>query len=180
MSKSIKNLMTEMYRNKFADITEAVVVDIRGIGAVDNSRLRTDLAKKSIRIMVVKNTLVQKAFDGTGLEGLGEVIDGPSAMVYGGESVVNVARELVEWAKELKELDLKGAILDGEVFGADEVVKLSKFPTREEAHAKVVQLFLSPAGNVAGAAMGPGGVLASILKTIEEKLEKGETIEKVA
>ena len=103
-----------------------------------------------------------------------------AALAYGAESVVNVARELVVWARKVKELDLKGAVLDGEFFDGEEGVKrLSAFPTRDEAQAKVVQLVLAPAGNIIGGAKGPGGQIMGIVKQIQEKLEAGETIAKV-
>ena len=98
----------------------------------------------------------------------------------GAETVVDVAREIVDWAKKIKKIELKGAVLDGELYaGKDGVEALSKFPTRAEAQAQVVQLVLSPAGNLVSAITSPGAEIVSILKTIEEKLEKGEAIAKV-
>ena len=66
--------------------------------------------------------------------------------------------------------------MDGTVFGPDEVERLSKFPTREEAQAQAVQLILSPAQRLAGAILAPGSAVAALIKAIEEKLEAGETI----
>ncbi len=179
MSKTVKNLISKAYANQFGDLTEAMIIDVRGIEANENNRLRSELAGKQIRITVVKNSLARATFKDTPLEPLGDLIEGPTALCYGGESVVNVARELVDIAKGIKELELKGAIMDGQLFGADEIEALSKYPTREEAQAQVIQVVLGPASQVAGALVGPGNTIASILKTIEEKLEKGETIAKV-
>ena len=107
------------------------------------------------------------------------LLDGPSALAFGGTSIVDVARTLVEWAKKVEDLDLKGAVLDGEYFDGEAGVKrLSTFPTREEAQAKVVSLVLAPAGNITGAAKAPGAKLLGIVKEIQERLEKGETIAK--
>ena len=104
---------------------------------------------------------------------------GPSALAYGAESVVDVARELVNWAAKIEQLELKAAILDGELFsGKAAVSQLSKFPTRVEAQARVVQLVLAPAGQVVGAAMAPAARILGIVKEIQTRLEKGETIEK--
>jgi large subunit ribosomal protein L10 len=87
----------------------------------------------------------------------------------------------VKWAKKVENLELKGAVLDGVLFEGEAGVKrLSDFPTREEAQAKVVTMVLSPAKNLAGAVTSPAKNIAGILKTIEEKLEKGETIAKVS
>ncbi len=180
MSKTVKNLISKAYASQFGDLTEAMIIDIRGIDAIENNRLRNDLAGKSIRIAVVKNSLAKATFAGGPLEPLNDLIEGPTALCYGGESVVNVARELIEHAKKIKELELKGAVLDGQVFTADQIDALSKYPTREEAQAQVIQVVLGPSAQVAGALVGIGNEIASILKSIEEKLEDGETITKVA
>ena len=71
-------------------------------------------------------------------------------------------------------------MLDGQVFVGDAGVKeLSRYPTREEAIANTVTLVLSPARNLMGQVKGPGSGIAGIIKTIEEKLEKGEQIARV-
>jgi large subunit ribosomal protein L10 len=179
MSKPVKNMLIRDYQERLGDTSDALVVSIRGIGANDNNKLRQELASKDIRITVVRNNLHKHAFGDTPLGNLEPVMKGPSALAYGAESVVDVARELVKWAKEIEHLELKGAILDGELFEGEEgVERLSKFPTREEAIAQTVTLILSPAQKLVGAVKGPGSALASILKSIEEKLEKGETIAK--
>lgn len=181
MSKPVKDMIVAEYKRRFADIEDAVLVNIRGIDANKNNELRLGLLEKEIRVTVISNTLARRAFKDTKLEGLDPALEGPSALVYGGASVVEVAREVIDLAKEIEELELKGAVLDGTQFiGANEVKRLGTFPTREEAQAKVVTLILSPARNLVGAVQGPGGRLLGIVKTIEEKLEKGETIEKTA
>ena len=179
MSKPIKDLIVREYQQRFGDLEGAVVIDIRGIDANDNNDLRISLRDKDIRVTVVKNTLARKAISGTALESLAATLEGPSALAYGAETVVNVARELVDWARKIKELDLKGAVLDGEFFdGAEGVKRLSAFPTKDEAQARVVQLLLAPAGNIVGGVKGPGGQILGIVKQIQEKLEAGETIAK--
>ena len=181
MSKPMKEMMVREYRNRFEGLSQALLLDIRGIEANDNNALRLGLHAKDIRVTVLRNTLARAAFGGTGLEGLVPAIAGPTALCYGGESVVDVARELVDWAKKTEHLELKGAILDGELFEGEEGVKrLSTFPTREEAQAKVVQLVLSPAGNLVGAALSRGKKLMGIVKEIQVRLENGKTIEKTA
>ena len=180
MSKPVKNLIVDAYRNRFKDETGGVVICLRGIDANSNSSLRGALAEKQMHVMIVKNSLARRAWDDTALEPLGGILDGPSAVVWGGESVVEVARALVDEAKTRESLEFRGALMEGQVFGADEIEKLSKFPTRDEAQAQAVQLVLSPGQNLLAAAMGPGRRVASLVKAIEEKLEKGEAIEKAA
>jgi large subunit ribosomal protein L10 len=177
MSKPIKQMIVRDYSSRFTGVEGGVLVEIRGMDAGTNNRMRTEMVGKKIRVTVVKNTLARKAFQGTPLEGLSKWLSGPSALVYGGDSVVAVAREIVEWAKDKEALQFKAAILDGITFeGKAGVEALSKYPTREEAQAKVITLALSPARNVVGAVKGPAGRVLGIVKEIQRKLEAGETV----
>jgi large subunit ribosomal protein L10 len=158
---------------------DAVLISIRGVKAVDTTKLRNGLAKKGIRITVVQNALARKTFEGSGLAALGELMTGANALAYGGESVVEVARELVANIAKMPALELKGAVLDGTLFkGKAGVEELSKFPTKDEAIGQVVTLVVSPARKLLGQVKGPGSKVAGIIKAIEGKLEKGETIAK--
>ena len=179
MSKFVKELMVREYQERFGDISEALIVDIRGIEANENNALRLELHSKNIRVSVLRNTLARDAFTGTALEALVPGLDGPTALCYGGDSVVDVAREMVRCAKEYVALELKAAVLDGELFEGNAGLKrLSEFPTKDEAQANVVAIALSPFKNVVGAAGAPGSRLMGVVKQIQEKLENGESISK--
>lgn len=180
MSKTVKAIMMDDYRARLGETEEALVVSLRGIGAIDNNRIRRQLGKKDIRVTVIRNKLFGQAFGDTSLGRLAPLLTGSSALAYGAESVVEVAREIVDLVKEFPDLELKGAILDGELFeGEDGVKALSKFPTRDEAIAKDVALVIGPGSKLVGAVKGPGSGVAGIIKAIEDKLEKGEAIAKI-
>ncbi len=170
MSKPVKNLIASEYTSRFKDVTGAVVVEIRGLDAKATTSMRNTLRSKGIRITVVKNALARRTFKGGPLGTLEKALKGPSAILTGPESAVLVAREIVKAAEAEKKIVLKGAIFDGEYYDGDAgVKKLGSFPTKEEAQAKVVTLLLSPARQIMG-----------VVKTLQEKLEKGESISKLA
>ena len=180
MSKPVKDMIVAEYRRRFDGVSSGLLIDIRGIEANINNELRVDLLKKDIHITVLKNSLAKTAFQGTELAGLADLLDGPTALAFGGESVVEVARNLVDWAKKIKKLELKAALLDGQFFeGSEGVKRLSEFPTKDEAQGIVIQLLLSPAGNVVKAATSPGSNLVGIVKEMESMLEDGKKIEKI-
>jgi large subunit ribosomal protein L10 len=180
MSKPIKEMIVADYQKRFVDIDGALVIDIRGMTSNDNNTMRAGLFDKNVRVTVIKNTLAKKALAGTPLEAIGPALEGPSALAYGTGSVVDVARAIVDWSKKLKHLTLKGAVLDGQYFDGKEGVKrLSEFPTKAEAQGRVVQLVLSPAGNLVRAATSPGSNILGIVKEIQTRLEEGKAIAKV-
>ncbi len=177
MSKPIKDMIIAEYRKRFGTISGGIVVEIRGLEATANNKLRTTFRNKGVRVTVLKNSLARKAFEGGPLEPLGKALAGSSALIYGDATVVDIAREVVKAAGGIKELALKAAVLDGEYFeGAEGVNRLSQFPTKDEAIAKVVSIVLAPAGKVVAAAKSPGSKILGIVKEIQERLEKGEAI----
>lgn len=169
MSKPVKQLVAASYRSRFADTDGAVLIDIRGVKSNHNNELRAGLAADGVRVTVVKNSLARQAVADTPLQDLGELMTGPSAVVYGGESVVQVARKLIELAKGIENLEFKGALMEGQMFGPDQIDALSKYPTRDEAIGQAVQLILSPGSNLVATALGPGRKIASLVKAIQEK-----------
>jgi len=170
MSKPVKDMIASEYTRRFEGVTGAVVVEIRGLDAKATTSMRGSLQEKGIKVTIVKNALARRTFKGGPLASLEKALKGPSAMLTGAENAIIVARAIVKAAEAEKKIVLKGAIFDGEYYDGDAgVKKLGSFPTKEEAQAKVVTLVLSPARNIMGC-----------VKTIQEKLEKGETISKVA
>ena len=184
MSKAIKSIMMRDYSARVKAtgaggdaFGDAVLISIRGVKAIDTTRLRQNLAKKNIRITVVRNALARKTFEGSSLEALNELLAGASALAYGSTSVVEIARALVASVAKMPALELKGAVLDGTLFkGKAGVEELSRFPTKDEAIAQIVTLAVSPGRNLLAQVQGPGSGLMGIVKAIEEKLEKGEAI----
>lgn len=189
MSKSIKQIMMREYKTRISspaeaggvEMKDAMLISIRGVKAVDTTRMRMGLAKKNIKVTVLRNSLARKVFEGTGLAPLTELLTGANAIAYGGNSVVEVAREIVSLIAKMPLVELRGAVLDGQLFkGKAGVTELSKFPTREEAVGQIITLVVSPARKLVGQIQGPGAGVAGIVKAIEGKLEKGETIAAVA
>lgn len=180
MSKTVKQLITRDYESRLEGVENAMLISIRGLKGIPTTKFRGTLGKKNIKVTVVRNSLARKVIGDGGLAPLASLLEGPNAVVYGGASVVEVAREIIELLKDFPEIELRGAVLDGQLFeGKAGIEELSKFPTRDEAIAKVVTLIVSPAKNLMAAIKGPGSTIASLIKSIEDKLEKGETIAKV-
>ena len=173
MSYFVKSLVQGEYEQKFDGVSEFVVIDTTGISGVDNNILRGELKEKGIRMTVVKNSLMCLALQKLEMDGACSIFAaGPCTVAYGGDSVVDVAKELVDQAKKIKAIDLKGAYVDGTVMDGAGVKALSKMPSRAELQGQVVQLVTSPGANIAGALVGPGGVIAGCIESLIEKLEE--------
>jgi large subunit ribosomal protein L10 len=174
MSKYVKSLIEGELTNVIKDngISEFMVVNIMGIGGVDNNVMRGELKQKGVHLAVVKNSLFRRALKSQSLDGAGGLFDGPCAIVYGGDSIVDVAKDLTDWAKKLKDLEIKGAYLEGSVLDAKGAENLAKMPTRKELQSLVAATISAPGAKLAGALVGPASLIAGCVKTIKENAEK--------
>ena len=168
MSKVIKNHIINELSRELDGHGEVLVVDVSGLTGNEVNALRVELSAKDISLLTVKNSLARRACDGTSLEALGPVLEGSSTLVWGGEDIVALSREITNWAKEVDTLAIKGGAVDGKTLDAAGVDKLSKSPGRPELLSIIAGLIMSPGGNIAGALLGPGGTVAGQVKSKAE------------
>lgn len=170
MSKVVKNLLTEEYRKSYSETSDACVVDVTRLSGVSANRFRRDLSEKHIKVQVVKNSLAQRALGDLPLGPLVKELDGPCALVTGGESAIDMAKTLVALKKSYPTLELKKSILEGDP-DLIETEQLAKMKNRIEVLGDLAGLLLSPAASLAGAINGPGGRLAGCLQAMADKDE---------
>ena len=174
MSKLVKDIVTRDLRNRLDGVADAVVVSTIGMNAVTTGELRTQLAGKNIRMLVVKNSLARRASEGTSLAPLFKGAKGQVAVCWGSTDFVALVKEMVVLNADSGKFDkfkAEGGVLDGERLGADKLKEVSKWPSREEQISLLLGQILSPGSNLAGALIGPGGKLASQIKKKGEEDE---------
>ncbi len=171
MSKRVKEMLMADIRNRIGGPCDLLVVDSSRLDAVTTNKLRLALREKQITALTVQNKLAHRALSDVGLEGVGSLLHGPSTLVWGGEDIVALSKEISKWAKDLDSLEIRGAVVEGQALDAAGVDVLSKSPSREELIGQIVGLALSPGAQLAGALLGPGGTLAGQLEKIADQGE---------
>ena len=171
MSKPVKILLRKDLTGRLEGVQSLAVLSLAGVDGAATDRLRRQLRSGGVNITVVKNSVARYTLEQIGLSSACGLIDGPCALAWGGDNVVTVVRGLLDAGKGIPALLVKGALLEGEVFGADRITELSKFPTREEAIATLAMLVKSAGARLAACLLGPGGRLAGAIKGIEKQDE---------
>ena len=174
MSKFVKDLVTKDISNRLEGIDDALLVNVIGIDANSSVSLRRKLRDKGIQLLVVKNSLVKRATEGTPLSAAFEGMEGTMAVVWGSEDFVSLVKEVSELDKdkstEYEHFQARGGVMDGEHLTSERVKEISKWPNRQEQLSLLVGQILSPGSTLVGQLKGPGGQLASQI----EKKSKDE------
>ena len=145
-----------------------VVVDYKGINVEDDTKLRKELREAGVEYTVVKNTLLKRAAEDAGLEGLDPILEGTTAIATSADDYVASARILQKYADSHDNFNLKSGYLDGEVIDLAKLQALAKLPSREVLLATVCSVFNAPIAAFAR------GVQAIVDKGGVEACEKAE------
>jgi len=174
MSKFVKELMrAEMEKRITGEhITDFLVISTLGVNGVDNNVMRGQLKGKGIKLMVVKNALMKRALANIKMESAATIFTGPCALAYGGDSIIDVAKELTTWVGKIPAIKIKAAFLEGSVLQGKAAEGLSRMPNRKQLQGMVVTMVKSPGAKLASQIMSPASKIAGCIKTLIEKAEK--------
>jgi large subunit ribosomal protein L10 len=175
MSKYVKELITKDLRKKLDGVDDALLVNVIGMPNDKSVQLRRELRQKGVKLMVVKNSLARRATEGTRLNAAFDGIDGTLAILWGGEDIVSLTKEVVRIAgmKEYEPFAPRGGVMDGQKLTADEVTQVSKWPSRQEQLSILVGQILSPGATLSAQLLGTGKKLANQIKKKSEEGEAG-------
>lgn len=141
----------EQKKQQVTELTEAfkganvgVLVNYSGINVEDDTKLRKQLREAGCTYKVVKNTLLQRAFEAAGIEGMDEFLNGTTAIAYSNEGYTDAPRILYDYAKDHENFNVKCGFFDGSFMDAAEVERLAKIPSKEVLLAQVVGGFNAP------------------------------------
>jgi len=146
-------------KEKLNGAAAGVVVDYKGISVTNDTKLRKELREAGVEYKVVKNTLLRFAAQDTGLADICSVLEGTTALAVSTDDAVAPAKILGKYAEESKgKFTIKAGFMDGQAISVEEVMALSKLPSKEQL---LCMLLSALNGNIRG--------LAVALNAIAEK-----------
>ena len=127
-----------------------VLVDYKGISVEDDTKLRKELRENGVEYFVVKNTLLKRAAEIAGIEGLEPALSGTTAIALHTEDII-VAPKLLNKKAEASDgnFAIKLGFVDGQVISKEEVEKYAKLPSKETLLSQLVFMLQSPIQRVA-------------------------------
>lgn len=113
------------------DAKLVLLTDYRGINVTDVTNLRKTLRESNSEYKVIKNNITRRALQECEVEGLNEVLEGPTAVIMNSEDYLEPAKAIYEFTKKNEFYKIKGGIIEGKVMTAEEIITLAKLPSKE-------------------------------------------------
>lgn len=172
MRKENKAIIIDELGAKLKEYPHFYLVDVTGMNAEATSALRRKCFESNIKMVVVKNTLLHKAFEAaeTDYSPLYDCLKGTTAVFFA--EVANAPAKLIKDVSKSGIPGLKAAYAEeGFYVGADQLDALCAIKSKAEVLAEVVALLQSPAKNVVSALQSAGQTIHGVLKTLGERPE---------
>lgn len=170
MNKEQKAAVVEEIAGQIEEADAVFAVDYRGISVPQVAELRARLREADATFRVVKNSLTERAVDRAGAEGLGQLLDGPTALTFVRGDAAVAAKALADVQRATDVLDFKGGVLGGRAIGADDIKAMARLPAREVLQAQLVGLAAMP---VTGLVRGLGSLLGGLAAQLGQIRDQG-------
>ncbi|WP_080793351.1 50S ribosomal protein L10 [Corynebacterium pacaense] len=157
-------------KNRFAETDAIVLTEYRGLSVAQTTELRKALGD-DVQYSVAKNTLVKIAAKEAGIEGLDDLLTGPTAVAFIKGEAVDTAKVLKKFGGDNKALVVKGGYMDGNALTADQVNAIAELDNRETTLAKLAGAMKGNLAKAAGLFNAPASQVARLAAALQEKKE---------
>ena len=168
MERAEKHEFVTSFNAELAQTGVVVVAHYAGLSVSQMTALRASVREAGGTVKVAKNRLVKLALQGTDLEHIADLFQGPTVLVYS-EDPVAAPKAAVDFAKANAKFEILGGALGTTNLNADGVKSLATMPSLDELRAKLVGMIQTPATRIAQVVNAPAGQLARVFNAYAEK-----------
>ena len=168
MARPDKVAAVDEIAEKFRGSSASVVTEYRGLTMSQLTTLRRSLGD-SASYRIAKNTLVKRAAENAGMDGLEELLVGPTAITFITGEPVDAAKTLRDFAKANQGLVIKGGYMDGRALTVEEVNQLADLESREVLLSKLAGAMKGTMAKAAGLFAAPASQMARLAQALADK-----------
>ncbi len=168
--KSEKVQEAEALKAELARVSTVILSTFKGITVADDTKLRRAVESAGGRYKVVKNTVAERAAQGTPAEPILKNLTGANSIAYTTTDPVALAKVLTKVAKDVPAFQFSMGVVEGRVISLNEINQLANLPSRDELMSKIMFLLNAPAQRIASAMAGVARNLAVVTsEAVKEK-----------
>jgi large subunit ribosomal protein L10 len=149
--KAEKKTQALELRAELANVSTVILSTFQGITVEQDTRLRRTVEAAGGNYKVVKNTVAERAAEGTPTEGLLKNLKGTNSIAYTKTDPVTLAKILTKVAKDTPSFQFRAGWVEGRVISIQEIGQLATLPSKEELISMIMFMVNAPAQRVATA-----------------------------
>lgn len=172
MTREEKQAFVAEMRDRLSRTEAIFLTDFTGLDVQAMTSLRREIKKADGEFLVVKNRLLRRAMAEIDMPDISTYLTGPTGVVFGDDSVVGAARVVVDFAKENDDRPVfKVGVLETNVLEPEDIVRVSRLPSREELLSQVAGALGGPMSALVAALSGKTQEMAGLIDALRETLE---------
>jgi large subunit ribosomal protein L10 len=172
-----KVAVVDEVRERLASSSAVLLTEYRGLKVSEIAELRRNLRSAGGDYKVYKNTLVRFAVRELGIDGVEELLVGPTALAFVEGDAAAVAKALRDYGRTNPALVLKGGVLGSKALSADEAKALADLPSREVLLARLAGGLAAPLQQLAGLLQAlPRNMAYGLQALVDQKVAAGESL----
>ena len=168
MQKDKKKSYIEEMKGFFAKTSSVLITHYQGLTVKQIDELRSEMRKHGVLFKITKNRITKLALEGSKFKKLENLFSGPTAVAFS-EDAITSAKILTKFAKSNSNLKIIGGSMEEEPLSLEDVEKIATLPTLNEARAKIVGIFTSPAQKIMSILLAPGSKIAILARAKSNK-----------
>ncbi|TVX82623.1 MULTISPECIES: 50S ribosomal protein L10 [unclassified Corynebacterium] len=158
----------KVLKEKFEAASSIVLTEYRGLTVGQLQELRGELGF-DVEYHVAKNTLIKIAANEQGIEGLDDLLVGPTAIAFIKGEAVDAAKVMKKFNKDHDAFVIKGGYMDGNAIDAAQVDAIAEMDNRETTLAKLAGAFEGSLAKAAGLFQAPASKTARLVAALQDK-----------
>ena len=147
--RSEKQQDLDKLKGELAKVSTVILTTFQGITVQDDTKLRRSVQAAGGNYKVVKNTIAERAANGTPAEKLLTNLKGTNSIAYTNTDPVALAKALTKIAKDVPSFQFRSGLVEGRVISIAEIQQLANLPSKEELISKIMFLLNAPAQRIA-------------------------------
>ena len=161
-----KNYISEI--KEFFDANDSVLVThYQGLTVKQLDELRAEMRKHGIMFKITKNRITKLALKDTKCKDIADLFSGPTAIALS-KDAISSAKILTKFSKDNQKLKIVGGLMGKEILKLEDVLKIAKLPTLNEARANIASIIQSPTQKLVSILLAPSLKIA-ILALVKSK-----------
>lgn len=170
-ARMAKKEQVDSLKSELEGIQTVFLCNFQGLTVGKDNQLRRKIREKSAEYVVVKNSLLRLAFEGTPFQQIDEHLIGNTAIAYTKQDIVGLAKLIADFSKENEKFSFKAGVVEGKVISLKDLDAVANLPSKEVLVSKLMFVLNYP---IQGLVTALSGITRNLVVTLDQIRQQKE------